>query len=85
MGISESRNDCWFSGGGRFNFVHTLDIDKSAVDAVATAEEGVYTMSGVDFVRCNNVLAERLNGSPIRECSGCSECLHRGGRPAFLV
>ena len=43
---------------------------------MAAAEEGIHTVAGVDFVRCNYVLGERLNGPTIGECSGCSECLH---------
>ena len=85
MGISECRNDCGFCRGGGFNLIHAFDVDKATVDTVTAAEEGVDSMAGVDFIRCNNVLGERLNGAPIRESSGCSECLHRGGRPAFLV
>ncbi len=85
MCISESRDNCWFFGGGGLNLVDTLNVDETTIYTVTAAEEGVYAMSGIDFIRCNDVLSERLNGSPVGECSGCSECLHRGGRPAFLV
>ena len=76
MGISECRNDCGFCRSGGFNLIDALDIDKTTVDAVTATKEGINSVESVDFVRCNDVLAERLNGSPVGECSGCSECLH---------
>lgn len=85
MSISECRNDCWLSGGGWLYLGYRFDVDKASVYSMSTAEEGVYTVTGVDFVRSDYVLSEGLDLAPIGKGSGCSKGLHRGGRPSFPV
>ena len=85
MGVTESRDDCCFLGFCWLYLGHTCDVYEAAVDAVSAAEEGVYTVSGIDFVGRDYVLGECLNDASVREGSGCSECLHRAGPPTFLV
>ena len=85
MCVTESRDHGGFFGGGWFYFGHAFDVYEATVDAMAAAEEGVYAVSGIDFVGRDNILCECLNDASVREGSGCSECLHRAGPPTFLV
>ena len=83
MGISECRDDCGRTGFSGLNLGHTLDLDGTAIDTVSATKEGVNAVPGIDFVGCDDVLCEWLNGSAIREGSGCSEGVHRAGHPPF--
>ena len=85
MSVAESGDDCSFLGFCWFYLGHACDVYEATVDAVAAAKEGVYAVSGIDFVGGDNVLGECLNDASVREGSGCSECLHRAGPPTFLV
>ena len=85
MCVAERGDDHGFLGLGRFNLVYTLDVYEAAIDAVATAKEGVNSVSCVDFVGCDDVLCEGLNDTSVREGADCSECLHRAGPPTILV
>ncbi len=85
MGITESRDDGGFLGCCRIYFDHTFDVYEATINTVAAAKEGVYAMSGINFIGRDNILCEYLNDASVGEGSGCSECLHRAGPPTFLV
>ena len=85
MSVAECRDDCRFCGFGGFDLGNALDVHEAAVNAVATAKEGVHSVSCIDFVSGDDVLCEGLNNSSVREGPDCSECLHRAGPPTFLV
>ena len=85
MGVSECRDDYGRSGFSRLDLGQTLDVNGAAIDAVSAAKEGVNAVPSINFVRCDDVLCEWLDGSAIRKGSGCSEGVHRAGPPTFLV
>ena len=85
MGVSECRDDCGLTGFSGLDLGQTLDVDGPACDAVSAAKEGVNAVPSIDFIRCDDVLCEWLDGSAIRKGSGCSEGVHRAGPPTFLV
>ena len=85
MGVSECRDDCGLTGFSGLDLGQTLDVDGAASDAVSAAKEGVNAVPSIDFIRCDDVLCEWLDGSAIRKGSGSSEGVHRAGPPTFLV
>lgn len=56
MSVAEGGNHCGFLGLCWFNLCYAVNLDEAAIDAMAAAEEGVYSVAGVDFVGGDNVL-----------------------------